>query len=379
MGPLAGVKVIELAGLGPTPFCGMLLGDMGADVIRIDRPTSSDLGVDFPLEFDLRNRNKRSVVLDLKSESGRAALASLIEKADILIEGYRPGVAERLGFGPDDCARLNPRLVYGRATGWGQDGPRAQVAGHDINYIAVTGALDRIGSAGGPPIVPLNLLGDYAGGGTYLAFGLVCALTEARQSGQGQVVDSAMIDGVTSLMSVFFAFQQMGQMRPERGANLLDGGAPYYGCYQTRDGKYMAVGPIESRFYQQMVELLELNPATLPDRGKRENWPRLREIFAARFLEKTRDEWSSVFDGTDACVSPVLALDEVMDDAHNRARGVLTAVEGVAQPTPAPRLSRTPGAIARGAPAIGAHSLEVMSEWGLDDVLIKAAALEAKG
>lgn len=366
MGPLAGLRVIELAGAGPAPFCGMLLGDMGADVLRIDRPEAADLGVELPPSHDLRNRNKRSVALDMKAARGRATLLALAEKADILLEGFRPGVAERLGIGPEDCWRVNPRLVYGRATGWGQEGPLAQAAGHDINYIALSGALDRIGPAEGPPVPPLNLLGDYGGGGIYLAFGLVCAVLEARGSGQGQVVDAAMVDGVTSLMTVFHAFQQLGQLDPRRGANLLDGGAPFYGCYETRDGKYVAVGAIEARFYALLLEGLGLDPATLPDRSDRRRWPDLRARLAAAFRQRSRDDWAVRFAQSDACVTPVLTLDEVAAHPHNQARGLLAEVAGIRQPRPAPRLSRTPGAIARGAPARGEHTAQALADWGVD-------------
>lgn len=368
MGPLAGLKVIELAGLGPTPFCGMLLGDLGADVLRIDRLAEVDLGLDLPDKYDLRNRNKRSVALDLKSSKGRDTLLALIGKADILIEGYRPGVAERLGIGPDDCWKVNPKLVYGRATGWGQAGPMAQMAGHDINYIALTGALDRIGPPGGAPVPPLNLLGDYGGGGVYLAFGLMAAVYEAGRSGKGQVVDCAMVDGVSSLLTVFHAFRQLGQLDPQRGSNVLDGGAPFYGCYATRDDKYVAVGAIETRFYDEMLSVLGLDPATLPDRNDRANWPELRTRFEAIFVTKSRDEWATVFEGSDACFSPVLTLDEAGGHPHNRARSLLIEVEGVEQPQPAPRFSRTSGKIARLAPARGAHTAEVMRDWGVDSV-----------
>jgi len=376
MGPLAGLKVIELAGLGPTPFCGMLLGDMGANVLRVDRLAASDLGGDFPGEYDLRNRNKRSVAIDIKKPEGLAILMDLIGQADILLEGFRPAVVERLGVGPEDCWKRNPGLVYGRATGWGQDGPMAQMAGHDINYIALTGALDRIGLAGGPPVPPLNLLGDYAGGGIYLAFGLVCAVLEARQSGRGQVVDAAMIDGVTSLMTVFHAFQQLGKLDPGRGANLLDGGAPFYSCYETKDGKYVAVGAIEARFYNTMLGLIGIDPKDLPDRNDRRNWPELRRRFEDVFKTRTRDEWSRLLEGSDACCSPVLALEEVASHPHNRARSLLVEVGGVRQPQPTPRLSRTPGYILQTAPQRGQHTMEALADWGVHGSVI-AAALQA--
>lgn len=365
MGPLDGLKVIELAGLGPTPFCGMLLGDLGADVLRIDRMEATDLGIEIPEKFDLRNRNKRSVAIDLRKREGVAILMDLIAGADILIEGFRPGVAERLGIGPDACLSRNPRLVYGRATGWGQDGPMAQMAGHDINYIALTGALDRIGPADGPPIPPLNLLGDYGGGGVYLAFGLMCAVFEASRSGKGQVVDAAMVDGVTSLMTVFHAFRQSGGLDPRRGANLLDGGAPFYACYETRDGKHVAVGAIETRFYNTMIELLGLDPAGLPDRNDRANWPELRRRFEAVFRTRSRDEWAALFEGSDACFSPVLTLDEAAAHPHNKARSLLVEVDGVEQPQPTPRFSRTQGQIARPAPRRGQHTASALHDWGL--------------
>ncbi|WP_199086621.1 CaiB/BaiF CoA-transferase family protein [Bosea sp. ASV33] len=365
MGPLAGLKVIELAGLGPTPFCGMLLGDLGADVLRVDRLSDTDLGIAMPGKFDLRNRNKRSVALDIKSLEGLRTLLALVEKADILIEGFRPGVAERLGFGPEACLQCNPRLVYGRATGWGQEGPMSQMAGHDINYIALTGALNLIGPADGPPVPPLNLLGDYGGGGIYMAFGLMAAVYESARSGQGQVVDCAMVDGVTSLLTVFHAFRQLGQLAPRRGANVLDGGAPFYRCYETRDGGHVAIGCIEKRFYDTMLRVLDLSPAELPDRDDRANWPQLCGRFAEIFRQRTRDEWSALFEGSDACFSPVLTLDEAGQYPHNRARSLIAEVDGVEQPGPTPRFSRTPGGIGRPAPDRGAHTQEILEDWGI--------------
>lgn len=373
MGPLSGLKVVELAGLGPTPFCGMLLGDLGADVLRIDRLQAADLGVEFPGAYDLRNRSKRSVAIDMKSLEGHAVLMELIAQADILVEGFRPGVAERLGVGPEQCLARNPRLVYGRATGWGQGGPMAQAAGHDINYIALTGALDRIGSSDSPPVPPLNLLGDYAGGALYLAFGLMCAVFDARQSGKGQVVDAAMVDGVTSLMTVFHAFRQLGEIDPRRGMNLLDGGAPYYGCYETSDGKYVAVGAIEARFYDVLLDLIGLDRESLPDRNDRGNWPELRRRFETVFKTRTRAEWAERLEGTDACFSPVLSLDEVALHPHNRERGALVEINGVEQPQPTPRFSRTPGRVVRAAPARGEHTIEALNDWNVDATMIDAA------
>lgn len=373
MGPLNGLKVIEIAGLGPTPYCGMLLADLGADVVRVDRLQSSGLGVEFPDKFDLRSRNKRSVALDMKAPEGRAVLTGMLARADILIEGFRPGVMERLGFGPEDCWSHNPRLIYGRATGWGQSGPMAHMAGHDINYIAMTGALDRIGPSDRPPVPPLNLLGDYAGGGLTLAFGLICAVHETRTSGRGQVVDTAMIDGVTSLMTVFHAFHQLGDLRPERGQNLLDGGAPFYCCYAAKDGKYVAVGAIEDKFYRLMLEKLGLDPSELPDRGNRDTWPELKRRFEQVFRTRTRDEWSEIFDGSDACVTPVLAMDEVATHPHSAARDLLVEVDGVRQPSPSPRFSRTPGGLEKRPPARGEHGREALADWGVNDDVVEAA------
>lgn len=364
MGPLSDIKVVELAGLGPAPFCGMLLADMGADVVRVDRVVAGDLGIAFPVDYDLRNRNKRSVALDLKAPEGLASCLRLIAQADVLIEGFRPGVAERLGLGPDAAMEKNPALVYGRGTGWGQDGPLAQAAGHDINYIAITGALNAIGPADGPPVPPLNLIGDYGGGALYLAFGILCALNEARRSGHGQVVDAAMVDGVTSLMTVFHALRQTGGYDGVRGHNTLDGGAPYYGVYETADGKYMAVGAIEGRFYAKLLEGLEIDPESLPAQNDRSGWPEIKRRLAARFLEKTRVEWCAIFDGGDACVSPVLAIDEVAGYPHNAERGMFVDHDGVSHPRPAPRLSATPGEVKRRSPHPGEHSREVLAAWG---------------
>ena len=371
-GPLAGLKVIEIAGQGPTPSCGMLLADMGAEVIRVDRVAKADLGIDLPTRFSLRDRNKRSVAIDLKHPEGVAALLKLVERADVLIEGFRPGVAERLGFGPTVCLQRRSRLVYGRATGWGQDGPLAQNAGHDINYVALTGALDMIGAAGSGPVVPLNLIGDYAGGAVYLAFGIMCAVFEARRSGHGQVVDGAIVDGVTGLLTMFHAMRQAGELAPERGANMLDGGAPFYTTYRTSDDKYVAVGALEGRFYAALVDRLGLDPATLPDRANRANWQALRASFAAVFAQRTRDEWVAHFaDCPDACFSPVLSLEEAGAHPHNRARGMLVEFDGLDHPSPAPRLSRTPGAIAAPPPRVGDQTSAILAQWGLDRAAIE--------
>jgi alpha-methylacyl-CoA racemase len=350
----------------------MLLGDMGAEILRVDRVGSSDLGIEFPTEYDLRNRNKRSVSIDLKRPEGRAALMRLVEKADIFLEGFRPGVAERLGIGPDQCFARQSKLVYGRGTGWGQEGPLAKFAGHDINYIALTGALSLIGPPGGAPVPPLNLLGDYGGGALYLAFGVVCAVLEARSSNKGQIVDAAMVDGVTSLMTVFHAMRQIGQLAPERGSNVLDGGAPYYGTYQTRDGRYVAVGAIEPRFYATLLERLGFDPATTPAQNDRSRWADLRAQIAARFLERTCEEWIEHFGDHEACFSPILSIDEVASHPHNAARQVFTNVEGVLHPRPTPRLSRTPGEICRRAPRQAEHTVEALRDWGFKDDEIAA-------
>jgi alpha-methylacyl-CoA racemase len=376
-GPLSGVHVLELPAIGPAPFCGALLADMGADVVRIDRATAVDLGTPVPPRYDFYNRNKRSVALDLKSRPAVDAVLRLVRRADILIEGFRPGVAERLGLGPNECLEINPRLVYGRMTGWGQEGPLAQAVGHDINYLALSGALHCIGEKGRPPVPPLNLAADLGGGAMYLAVGVLAALTEARHSGRGQVVDAAMVDGVANLMSAFSAFRQMGEWTSERGENIVDGGAPFYGTYVTRDGKYVAVGAIEGRFYRALAAGMGLDPAQLPPQYDRTTWPQLRERFAEVFMTRTRDEWVATMAGRDACFSPVLNLDEAPVHPHMQARKVFSAFDGVQHPSPAPRFDRTPAALRRRAPAPGQHSAEVLAEWGVDAADI--AALERAG
>lgn len=376
MGPLAGLKVIELAAMGPVPFCGMILADLGAEVIRVDRVAAADLGIERPSEYELRGRNKRSVAMDLKSESGRKAFFRLVERADVVLEGFRPGVSDRMGIGADACMAVRPSLVFGKATGWGQDGPLAQTAGHDINYIALTGALDMIGPAGGAPVPPLNLLGDYGGGAMFMALGVLAAVFEARQSGKGQVVDMAMLDGVNTLLTVFHGFNAAGQLNPQRGGNILDGGAPYYTTYQTADGRYMAVGAIEARFYAILLERLGLDPATLPRQNDRAEWPRLQAAFARRFLDRTQAEWAEVFAESDACVSPVLTLAEAGRHPHNLARGTLTDVAGILHPTPAPRFSRSHCGISRPPAREGEHSAEVLRDWGLSQSEIDAGLRE---
>lgn len=371
-GPLAGLKVIEVAAMGPVPFCGMLLADLGADVLRVDRTADAGLGIEVPPVYELRGRGKQSVAIDLKHPEGLAAFKRLVGQADILLEGFRPGVAERLGIGPEPCLALRPSLVYGRATGWGQTGPLAQTAGHDINYLALTGALDMIGPAGGAPVPPLNLVGDYGGGAMYLALGVVSAALQARASGQGQVVDAAMIDGVTSLLTVFHGFRQAGQLHDRRGANVLDGGAPYYTTYATRDGRHMAVGAIEPKFFAMLVEGLGLSRDELPAQNDRASWPQLRQAFAERFAQRTRDEWEAHFRGKDACVTPVLSLAEAGKHPHNQDRAQMVLVDGIEHPAPAPRFSRTPAQIGGNAAAPGAHTSRALAAWGFQAAEIEA-------
>ena len=377
MGPLEGIRIVEMAGIGPGPFCGMLLADMGAEVVRVDRLTASGLGVEIPVRYDLFNRNKRSIAVDLKSPEGVRAVLRLIGKADILIEGFRPGVMEKLGLGPEPCLALNPRLVYGRMTGWGQDGPLSKAAGHDINYIALTGALDAIGPAGGPPVPPLNLIGDFGGGSMYLAMGVLAAHIEALRSGKGQVVDAAIVDGTAGLMTMFHAFRQMGAFRTRRGSNLLDGGAPFYGTYETADGKYVAIGALEPKFYDEMIARLGLQGEDLPAQYDTTGWPRLKSRFEELFRSKTRDEWCAILENTDACFAPVLNLDEAQAHPHMAARGIYPSVDGVVNSAPAPRFGRTPTSIASTATAPGADTAAILDSFGFDAAEI--AQLKAAG
>ena len=367
MGPLSGVRVIEIAGIGPGPFCAMMLADMGADVIRVDRAQSVRGGDPSAPPADVLNRGRRSIGVDLKHPDGVAVVLDLVEGADALLEGFRPGVAERLGIGPDDCLARNPKLVYGRMTGWGQSGPYAHTAGHDINYIALAGALDPIGRAGGPPVPPLNLVGDFGGGGLMLAFGMVCALLEASRTGEGQVVDAAMVDGAAVLMTMFHAFTAMGIWNDERGTNLLDTGAHFYDTYETADGKYVSIGSIEPQFYAELLRLTGLtDDADFAAQMERSRWPELTERLAEVFRTKTRDEWCEIMEGTDVCFAPVLSLAEAPEHPHNVERGTFQEVAGVIQPSPAPRFSDTPGAIQRPPAHAGQHTDEVLAEWGFD-------------
>ncbi|MFH8223334.1 CaiB/BaiF CoA transferase family protein [Streptomyces sp. NPDC018057] len=361
-GPLTGVRVVELAGIGPGPFAAMLLGDLGADVVRVDRPGGAGLGID--PAADVTHRNKRAMVVDLKSPEGSARVLDLAARADILIEGYRPGVAERLGVGPEECHARNPRLVYGRMTGWGQDGPLAPRAGHDISYIAVTGALGLIGEPDRPPAVPANLLGDYAGGSLYLVVGVLAALHHARATGAGQVVDAAVVDGTAHLSAMLHGMLAAGAWQDRRHANLLDGGSPFYGTYETADGRYMAVGALEQRFYDAFMTRLGI-PGQAPARDDMTRWGELREAIAARFRTRTRDEWTAVFEDSDACVAPVLSLREAPHHPHLAARGTFTEHAGLTQPAPAPRFSATPATV-RTAPAGPGHgAAAVAADWNL--------------
>ena len=373
-GPLVGVKIVEFAGIGPGPFCGMLLADLGADVVRIDRAESAGRG-----HPDLANRGKRSIAVDLKKPEGVEAALSLIEKADGLLEGFRPGVMERLGVGPDVALKRNPRLVYGRMTGWGQTGPWSQMAGHDIDYIALTGALHTMGRKDEPPAPPLNLVGDFGGGALYLAFGLLAGIIEAKSSGKGQVVDCAMIDGAASLMTMFFNMKAVGMWSAERDSNLLDGGAHFYDTYTCADGKWLAVGSIEPQFHAELVKGLGLPADTFGMYMDRAKWPEFSQRIADVVKTKTRDEWMKVFDGTDACVAPVLSMDEAPKHPHNAERKTFVESFCVVQPNAAPRFSRTAGAV-NGAPAMaGKHSTEVLESWGIAadrrEAFLKAGAV----
>ena len=373
MGPLQGVKVIELLGIGPGPFCATLLADMGAEVLRVERADLVDR-VRHPQGFGVDGRSRRSIGIDLKHPEGHATMLRLVDQCDALIEGFRPGVMERLGLGPDECLAANPRLVYGRMTGWGQDGPLAHAAGHDINYISVAGALAHFGRAGGPPTPPLNMMGDYGGGGMFLAFGVVCAVLEARQSGQGQVVDVAMVDGAAFLMSPMWGMRAQGGLSDERGTNLLDTGAPFYDTYETSDGKWISVGALEPQFYAELLGRLGIEPATLGDQNDRANWPAMRERFTAVFKEKTRDEWCAKLEGTDVCFGPVLTMGEAAEHPHMKARGTIVEHDGILQPAPAPRFSRTAPEIQGPARAPGADTDAILADFGFASDEIAALA-----
>jgi alpha-methylacyl-CoA racemase len=366
IGPLAGLRILEFEAIGPGPFAGMLLADLGADVLLVDRPADAGLGFERERRFDVMLRGRRSVTLDLKSAGGAQAALLLASKADAIIEGFRPGVMERLGLGPAVMHARNPGLVYGRMTGWGQDGPLAARAGHDINYIALAGVLHAIGRADQAPVPPLNLVGDFGGGGMLLAFGIVCALLEARHSGRGQVVDAAMVDGAALLATMFAGFAASGQWSETRGANWLDSGAPWYDTYSTSDAKHVAIGAIEPKFYAELLTRLGLDAASLPAQHDRSGWPELRRQFVARFATRTRDAWCAVFDGADACFAPVLTFAESRRHPHVVARQGSVELGGIAQPAAAPRFDRTPGGARTPPPERGADGDLALRDWGFD-------------
>jgi alpha-methylacyl-CoA racemase len=363
-GPLTGLRVVELAGIGPGPHAAMLLADLGADVVRVERPSGGFrvAGPDVP---DYLLRGRRSVAADLKQPEGRETVLALIDRADVLLEGFRPGTTERLGVGPDDCLARNPRLVYARMTGWGQDGPLAAQAGHDINYISLTGALRAIGRAGERPVPPLNLVGDFGGGSMFLVLGVLAALWERDRSGRGQVVDAAMIDGTSALLQMFWAYRGMGVWADQPQSNLLDGGAPFYDTYQCSDGEFVAVGALEPQFYARLLDGLGIDPAELREQQDRSGWPEIRRRLTATFATRPRDEWAALFTGTDACVTPVLSFAEASGHEHVAARGTLTTIGGVVQAAPAPRFSRTPPGPPAPPPRPGADTAEVLADWGI--------------
>jgi alpha-methylacyl-CoA racemase len=366
-GPLTGCRVIELAGIGPGPFSAMMLADMGAEVVRVDRAQLvTDRDPDQPSR-DLINRGRRSVGVDLKHPDGVETVLKLVEQADALIEGFRPGVAERLGIGPDTCLSRNPRLVYGRMTGWGQEGPYASMSGHDINYIALSGALSAFGRVGDPPVPPLNLIGDFGGGGMLMAYGIVCGLLEVQRSGEGQVIDAAMLDGSALLATFIYGMRAMGAWQDERGTNILDTGAWFYEVYETADGEYVSFGSLEPQFYAELIRLTGLADESLPEQMDRTTWPAMKDRLAAVIKTRTREEWCRIMDGTDVCFAPVLGMGETPSHPHIRHRATFVDVAGVAQPAPAPRFSRTPGAITMPPPHAGQHTVEVLTDWGFGE------------
>ncbi len=374
MGPLEGVRVVELAGIGPGPFCAMLLSDMGAEVIRVDRAASvghDDSRVGGPVgeehRFNLLARGRRNIAVDLKNPAAVVAVLRLIDRADALIEGFRPGVMERLGLAPATCLARNPKLVYGRMTGWGQDGPIARTAGHDINYIALSGVLHTIGEAGGPPVPPLNLVGDFGGGALYLAMGVLAGVISARVSGKGQIVDCSMVEGSASLMTMMYAALASGAWTEERGKNRTDGGAHYYHVYETRDGEHVAIGAIEPQFYALLQQHIGLEGETLPDQTDRAAWPAMQERLARIFKQKTRAEWTEIMQQTDICFAPVLRMSEALEHPHNRHRESFVEIDGIAQPAPAPRFRGTPTRVQSPPARIGEHTDAVLRDWGFSD------------
>ncbi|MFG1248118.1 CaiB/BaiF CoA transferase family protein [Xanthobacter flavus] len=380
MGPLKGIKIVELAGIGPGPMCAMLLAELGATVLRVERRAPVKLGIERPLKYNLLLRGRPQIAVDLKEKAGIDFVLSLVEEADALIEGFRPGVTERLGLGPDACLERNPRLVYGRMTGWGQTGPLAQAAAHDLNYIALTGALAAIGRKDAPPTPPLTLVGDLGGGALYLACGMLAAIIEAQRSGAGQVVDAAISDCAAHLMTNFFGMHAAGLMSLERGTNFSDSGAPYYDSYVCADGHYISIAPIEERFFAQLLERLGFDPAGVPPQDDRAQWPRMRRLFADRFLERTRAEWCALLEGTDVCFAPVLTMAEAPAHPHMQARRVFVEIDGVTQPAPAPRFSRTPPAdpIAPKA-AADTPPAEALAGWRIANAVADWAARGAIG
>jgi alpha-methylacyl-CoA racemase len=362
---LQGVKIVELAGIGPGPFAGMLLSDMGAEIVRVDRAQQVNPGTFTTKNLEPLFRGRRSIGVDLKSPEGVELVLSLVEQADALFEGFRPGVTERLGLGPDVCLARNPRLVYGRMTGWGQDGPMAQASGHDINYIALAGALAHFGRAGGKPTPPINLVGDFGGGGMFMAFGIVCGILEAQRSGRGQVIDVAMVDGAATLMSMMWGFRNIGFWQESLGANLLDTGAPFYDTYETADGKFVSLGSLEPQFYAELIKRLGLENEGLPAQMDRPAWETLRARFTELFKTKTRDEWDEILLGSDACYAPVLTMTEAADAEHMKARDTIIEIDGVKQPAPAPRFSRTAPEVRWPAPWPGQNTDEVLADWGV--------------
>ena len=364
MRPLDGIKVIEMAGLAPSPYCGMILADFGADVVIVDRLTTGAPEIPNIMAKNPFDRGKRSMRVNLKTEGGIAVVRQMIQVSDVLLEPYRPGVMEKLGLGPDEAMELNPKLIYARLTGWGQNGPYASMAGHDINYIALSGSLSMFRRKGEKPLPPCNLLGDFAGGGMLCAMGILLALIERNSSGKGQVVDAAMVDGATNISTFFWGLLGNHLMTLDIGTNALDSGAPFYQTYETADGRFMSVGAIEARFYEELLEGLDIDPSTLPYQHDVGRWPEMRERFAEVFKTKTRDEWVAIFDGKDACVAPILNMDEVDNHRHNKERDLLVEVDGVSQPAPAPRLSRTPGSIERPGTPRGSETREILEELG---------------
>jgi len=377
MGPLAGFRIIEMAGIVPAPMCAMLLADLGATVLRIDRRQPSGLGLPGDARFNIMNRSRHAIAVDLKKPEGVALVLRLVGAADALIEGFRPGVMERLGLGPEPCLARNPKLVYGRMTGWGQTGPLAEAAGHDLNYIALAGVLHSIGRAGQPPTPPLNLVGDFGGGALYLAFGLACGLLEAQRSGKGQVVDAAMVDGAASLMTMFYALHAAGSFTTSRGENALDSGAFFYDVYECADGKYVSLAPIEDKFLEELLRRMEIDPAEMPPKMDRKRWPEAKAKLAAHFKRKTRDEWCRLLEGSDACFAPVLSLAEAPSHPHNLARQSFVELDGIVQPGPAPRFSRTPAGRPTPPEVAGERGVASLAQWGLPPAEI--AALQRSG